>query len=51
MSNLGDKLVQDSKVISPPGPAMAMSFALYLLRLLKGEEVARQVGAGMLLKE
>ncbi len=34
----------------PPGPAMAMCFALYLLPLLKGEDVARQVGAGMLVK-
>jgi len=49
MTLQNDDVVQDGKVITSRGPATAMSFALYLLQVLKGEDVARQVGAGMLL--
>ncbi len=48
MTLQSDDVVHDGKVITSRGPATAMQFALYLLQLLKGEEVARQVGQGML---
>ena len=48
MTLQNDDVVQDGKIITSRGPATAMSFALYLLQLLKGEDVAQQVGAGML---
>ena len=48
MTLQNDDVVQDGKIITSRGPATAMSFALYLLQVLKGEDMAQQVGAGML---
>ena len=45
---LSDDVVQDGKIITSRGPATAMVFALHLVQLLQGEEVALRVGQGML---
>lgn len=46
---VNDDVVQDGKIITSRGPATAMAFALHLVKLLKGEEVALRVGQGLLL--
>ncbi len=43
-----DSVVQDGNIITSKGPATAMEFSLALLRELAGEQVASEVGRGLL---
>ncbi len=49
----GDKqeVVIDDKVLTSRGPATAMSFALELVRILKGDEIYKVVSNGLLVKD
>ncbi len=49
----GDKqeVVIDGKVVTSRGPATAMSFALELVKILKGEETYKNVSNGLLIKD
>lgn len=44
-------VVQDQNIITATGPATAMEFALEIVKLLRGEEVYRQVKSGLLYKK
>ena len=44
-------MVQDKKVLTSRGPATAMSFALEIVKLLKGKEIFTEVREGLLFKE
>ena len=45
----GEPAVTDGNLITGRGPGCAIRFALEILRKLKGEEVAAQVEAGLLI--
>jgi len=47
MQNTGKAIVIDGKIITSRGPGTAMDFALQLIQLLAGDEVRKQVEAGL----
>ena len=46
---IGSSTVQDEKVLTGRGPGAALKFGLLLLKVLRGNEVARQVATGMVI--
>jgi protein DJ-1 len=46
-----ERVVRDGQLLTSRGPGTAFEFALALLEMLQGEEVARRVAAGLLLPD
>ena len=44
----GENVVIDGNIITSRGPATAMEFALEIVKILKGEDVYKEVKAGLL---
>lgn len=47
---LGENVVKDGNIITSRGPATAMEFAIEIIRVISGDDIAEKTAAGLLLK-